>query len=308
MPKVLSVNISKKKGTIKTPVPEIKVDFKGILNDAHYGMYNRNISILGKKNIETFEKKTKRKINYGEFAENITIEGIDLSKVNLLDCFAINDVELEISQIGKECHGAKCAIFKETGDCIMPKEGIFCRVLSEGTIKAGASVIFIPKTFHATVITLSDRASIGEYVDKSGPEIIGLLEKYFTVSGRRIKVEYHLIPDNSEKLLTLVKKSVLEKKDIIITTGGTGIAPKDITPDTIKPLLDKEIPGIMEMIRMKYGSKIPGALLSRSIAGTIGSSLIYTLPGSVKAVEEYMNEILQTLSHLINTLHGLDSH
>jgi len=100
----------------------------------------------------------------------------------------------------------------------------------------------------------------------------------------------------------------VNKYDIIITTGGTGIGPKDFTPDVVKPMLEKEIPGIMEMIRMKYGQQKPNALVSRSVAGVIGETLVFTLPGSVKAVEEYMTEILTMLEHLIYMLHSLDFH
>ena len=96
--------------------------------------------------------------------------------------------------------------------------------------------------------------------------------------------------------------------NIIITTGGTGIGPRDITVETVIPLLSKQIPGIMEYIRIKYGTEKPTALLSRSVAGVIGKSLIYTLPGSVKAVEEYMREIVKTLSHTINMQYGVDKH
>ena len=94
----------------------------------------------------------------------------------------------------------------------------------------------------------------------------------------------------------------------MITTGGTGIGPRDFTHDVVRRLLDKEIPGIMEFIRIKYGTDKPAALLSRSVAGVMGKSLIFTLPGSLKAVNEYMAEISTSLMHMIHMLHGLDSH
>jgi molybdenum cofactor synthesis domain-containing protein len=96
--------------------------------------------------------------------------------------------------------------------------------------------------------------------------------------------------------------------NIIVTTGGTGLGPRDITTETVTPLLSKEIPGIMEFIRIKYGTEMPAALLSRGIAGITGKSLIYTLPGSVRAVEEYMTEILKTLRHTIYMQYGVDKH
>jgi len=306
--KVLSVNISEKKGTIKKPVPEVLINKFGILNDAHSGDWHRQISLLSTESIAKFSKEANRKINYGEFAENITTEGIDLLKVSLLDRFIIGKVELELTQIGKSCHGSNCAIYREVGSCVMPKEGIFCRVISEGKIKKEDSIVYIPKTFHFKIITLSDRANAGVYEDKSGPKIKEIIESYFQKNNRKIVIESIIIPDDAELLKKTILKAKIDKTDCIITTGGTGIGKRDITPDVIKPLLDKEIPGIMDFIRLKYGAEKPNALLSRSIAGIIDDSLIFALPGSPKAVEEYLNEILKTLEHLIYMLNGLDAH
>ena len=306
--KIASVNISEKKGTIKHPVDEIIIKYDGILKDAHFGMKNRSISILCVDNIREFEARVGRKINYGEFAENITLEGINLKVIKLLDRFTIGEIELEVSQIGKECHGSGCAIFKEVGNCIMPKEGIFCRVLKEGKCKADDDVLYHPREIKVSIITLSDRASKGEYTDRSGPKIKEIIENFYSAKNQVIKTNLILIADDSEQLSEQILKETSKKTDVIITTGGTGISPSDITPDTVKPMLDKEIPGIMEMIRIKYGADKPAALLSRSIAGSKDRSLIYTLPGSVKAVEEYMAEILKTLDHLLFTLHSLDVH
>ena len=95
---------------------------------------------------------------------------------------------------------------------------------------------------------------------------------------------------------------------MIVTTGGTGIGPRDITPDVVAPMLTRVIPGIMEAIRVKYGATIPSALLSRGVAGLIGSTLVYTLPGSVKAVNEYLDELFRTLNHSLLMIMGIDSH
>jgi len=99
-----------------------------------------------------------------------------------------------------------------------------------------------------------------------------------------------------------------EAYDIIVTTGGTGLGKRDITPDVIKPMLDKEIPGIMEHIRLKYGADKPNALVSRSIAGVMDTTLVYVLPGSTKAVHEYLHEITPTLEHSLRMIHGVDNH
>ena len=96
--------------------------------------------------------------------------------------------------------------------------------------------------------------------------------------------------------------------DVVVTTGGTGIGPRDITPDVVAGECDRLIPGIMEHIRMTYGSENPAALLSRSVVGVCGETAIYCLPGNVKAVEEYMSEIVKSLEHLILMIQGVDAH
>jgi len=306
--KILSVNISEKKGTIKTPVGKIKITAKGVSKDAHAGDWHRQVSLLGTESIKKVEKTAKRKIKFGEFAENITTEGLELWKTNPLDRFIINNVELEVTQIGKKCHGEKCAIFKEVGNCVMPKEGIFCRVINGGEISEGAKGDYIPKIFKTLIITLSDRASKGEYEDLSGPSVSDKLGKHFEAKGRKYFIERQVIPDDKKLLKEKFTKAIEKEYDFVFTTGGTGIGPRDITIDVIAPLLDKQITGIMELIRVKYGQEKPAALLSRSVAGVKGATLVYCIPGSVKAVEEYMTEILKTIDHSVYMLHGLDLH
>lgn len=303
-----SVNISEGKGTIKKPVGSIQLSLRGVEGDAHSGPWNRQVSLLGTESIAKFEKKANRKVNFGEFAENITTSGMELWKTHPLDRFTCGEIELEVTQIGKECHGTSCAIFKEVGNCVMPKEGIFARVLSTGTLAQGDLLEYHPKMFRILVITLSDRASSGEYDDRSGPRIQELVKIFFDEHALNHFTHYSLIPDDPHKLEELMHKAKEELVDLVITTGGTGIGPRDFTPDVVRPMLDKEIPGIMEMVRMKYGAEKPNALLSRSIAGVMGKSLVFTLPGSVKAINEYMTEIFPSMMHMIYMLHGLDTH
>lgn len=306
--KVVSVNISEKKGTIKKPVDEITINETGVVNDAHAGSWHRQVSLLGIESVNRFAAMAKREVKCGEFAENITTEGCVLHNSKILDRFYINDVELEVTQIGKECHGNTCAIFREVGDCVMPKEGIFCRVIKGGKIKAGDTFSYSPKIFKVAVITLSDRASKGEYTDRSGPKINEMIQSHFESSGQKFEIENVLIPDDELQLKNFLNKFVKKQFDIVITTGGTGIGSKDITVDVVKPMLQKEIPGIMDFIRFKYGSDKPNALISRSVAGVINKTMIFTLPGSVKAVTEYMTEINKVLNHLILMVHDIDAH
>ena len=165
----------------------------------------------------------------------------------------------------------------------------------------------LPDRFKVLIITLSDRAFKGEYKDLSGPGIKERLEEFFKTENWDSEITVTLIPDDADSLKELILEAE-KSSNMIFSTGGTGIGPRDITTETVKPLLDKEIPGIMEFIRVKYGAEKPNALLSRGVAGLMGKSLIYTLPGSVRAVEEYMTEILKTIKHLIYMQYGIDAH
>jgi molybdopterin adenylyltransferase len=165
----------------------------------------------------------------------------------------------------------------------------------------------LPDKYEILIITLSDRAHRGEYEDLSGPAIKARISEYCNSLGWEFSINMTVMPDDAEILSELLR-SAGAVYNIIFTTGGTGIGPRDITVETVRPLLSKEIPGIMEFIRLKYGAEMPNALLSRGVAGIIGNSLIYTLPGSVRAVNEYMTEILKTLKHTILMQYGIDTH
>jgi molybdenum cofactor synthesis domain-containing protein len=158
------------------------------------------------------------------------------------------------------------------------------------------------------IITLSDRASQGEYEDKSGPLLRQLTENFFRSVGRHCEIQIEILPDEREQLERTILHFIGEQADIILTTGGTGIGPRDITPDVIRPMLTREIPGIMELIRVKYGMQFPNVLVSRSLAGVISGTLIYALPGSPKAAREYAEEIFKTVEHSLRMLHQIDSH
>ncbi len=143
--KVLSVNISEKKGVIKQPVKQISICETGIKHDAHAGKWHRQVSLLAAESITRFEKVLGRNLAYGEFAENITTEGLVLYEMSPGDIIKIGkDVVMEVTQIGKKCHGDGCAIFTSAGRCVMPKEGIFCKVIRNGNITANDEIIYLP--------------------------------------------------------------------------------------------------------------------------------------------------------------------
>jgi molybdenum cofactor synthesis domain-containing protein len=305
---VISVNVSTEKGTPKRPVAEVTLDGLGVVGDAHAGPWHRQVSLLGQESIDRFARESGRSVSPGEFAENLTLRGIDLSGVALMDRFRAGPAELEVTQIGKECHGEGCAIFREVGKCVMPSEGIFCRVLKGGTVRPGDAVEREPYVLRLQVITLSDRASRGDYEDRSGPTVAEALRDFAGARRWEAAVRTTVLPDDADRLLAALAEARDMGCDAVFTTGGTGVGPRDITPDVVASFCDKTIPGIMDSIRIKCGARNPRALLSRSIAGLAGRTLVFALPGSVRAVGEYMGEILAVLEHLILTVHGVDAH
>jgi molybdenum cofactor synthesis domain-containing protein len=163
-------------------------------------------------------------------------------------------------------------------------------------------------TLKIVIITLSDRASRGIYEDLSSKLIREIIEKYLTENGWRFKTQHCVIPDEIVDFRHKLLKAKAEQVDLIFTAGSTGVGPRDIAPEVVRPMLDKEIPGIMELIRVKYGLISPNAVLSRSLAGIMGTAQIYSMPGSTKAVKEYMTEIVKTIEHLIFMYRGIDTH
>lgn len=150
-----------------------------------------------------------------------------------------------------------------------------------------------------SVLTISDRCSKELCEDKSGPLISEL------ISSVTETVEYVIVPDEKELISAeLIRLSDEVKSDIIFTTGGTGFAPRDVTPEATKAVIEKEVPGIPEAIRAKSLEITPKAMLSRAAAGIRGKTLIINLPGSPKAVRESLEVVMPVLSHAVETLSG----
>ncbi len=150
----------------------------------------------------------------------------------------------------------------------------------------------------AAILTLSDKGSKGEREDRSGLVISEMLKQI----GAEI-IHYEILPDEKED----IKKKLIylsAKADLILTTGGTGLSPRDVTPDATLDVIEKEIPGIPEAMRSKGMEITNRAMLSRSVAGIRGETLIINLPGSPKAVEENLLIILETIPHAIKKIHG----
>lgn len=148
------------------------------------------------------------------------------------------------------------------------------------------------------ILTLSDKGSKGERTDVSGPSIEKLIMKL-----KAEVVSYNILPDNKEKIKRKLV-SLCKKTDLILTTGGTGVSPSDVTPDATREILHYEIPGIAEAMRAASLKKTPYAMISRAVAGVRGETLIINLPGSPKAVRETLLVILPVLPHAIEKIKG----
>ena len=140
MGKVVSVNISQRKGERKHPVPEIQLKLRhGIVGDAHAGDWHRQVSLLAEESIDTMRAGCSILLDEGIFAENINVAGLELKTLPIGTCLAVGGAELEVTQIGKECH-TECAIKRAVGKCVMPTEGIFAIVTKEGTVRPGDEI------------------------------------------------------------------------------------------------------------------------------------------------------------------------
>lgn len=303
MGKILAICTSDVRGIQKTPVQSgTFIKNWGIEGDAHAGTWHRQVSLLSFDKIEAFRLKGAN-VDFGAFGENLVVEGFDFRTLPVGTLFKCGSVLLEMTQIGKECH-SHCAIYKQVGDCIMPREGVFARVLEGGQINIGDELQIIERTekrpFQAAVITLSDKGSRGEREDKSGPVIV----KRLVNSGYEVAETLLIADEVSELKKQLLRLCDQRQLDFILTTGGTGFTARDITPETTISVATKLAPGIAEAIRA-YSMKItPRAMLSRGASVIRNKTLIVNLPGSPKACEESLDCILDTISHGLDLLRG----
>ncbi|GAB4339755.1 MAG: MogA/MoaB family molybdenum cofactor biosynthesis protein [Desulfobulbaceae bacterium] len=156
------------------------------------------------------------------------------------------------------------------------------------------------KTYTFGVLTLSDKGARGEREDTSGPLLCDLLREHGF-----LQAEYAVIPDTREEIVRYLTKWTDELGiDLVVTTGGTGVAPRDVTPEATRDVLEREIPGMAEAMRSASLAKTPHAMLSRGIAGMRGKSLIINLPGSRKAARENIEVVLPALEHALYKLQG----
>ena len=294
--RIRAVCVSPSKGTEKRPAEKgVLIRDYGIEGDAHAGKWHRQVSLLSYESVQEFNRQG-AEVTDGDFGENLLVEGIDLKKLPVGTLLKAGTVILRLTQIGKECH-SNCVIRRRTGDCIMPREGVFAEVLEGGEIRAGDEITAeLPdpeRPFRAAVITLSDKASRGERTDESGPAAAEMLAS----AGYEI-IETVLLPDEPELLKKELRRLADQRQaDLVITSGGTGFSPRDRTPEATMAVADRNAPGIAEYIRMRSMEVTSRAMLGRGVSVIRGNTLIINLPGSPKAVRESLGFVLGTLEH-----------
>jgi|ETNmetMinimDraft_26_1059896.scaffolds.fasta_scaffold18235_2 molybdenum cofactor synthesis domain-containing protein len=305
MGRIDAVCISNEKGERKIPVESaIVLANHGIDSDAHAGPWHRQVSLLGAEDIQTMRDNLPD-VGPGDFAENIILSGLDLASLGLgtrlrLGCETV----LSITQIGKVCH-TPCRIFHLTGDCIMPKLGLFARVLEGGKICVGDDAEVFEavrrETFQAVVLTISDRCSRGEAQDTAGPAATKRLQESLSAHVYATRI----IPDEYQTIAESLKHYCDGHSiDLAVTVGGTGFSPRDVTPEATRQIIERPTPGLDEAMRTASLAKTPHAMLSRGVSGIRGSTLIVNLPGSQLGAVENLDAILPALGHGLQKLRG----
>ena len=303
---MLRESVSAKKGERKTPVDTARlVTNHGIDGDAHAGDWHRQVSLLAASDVEIMRAKGLPDLKAGDFAENIVLSGINLDELGLGSRLRLgDDVVVSLTQIGKVCH-AHCAIYHQTGDCIMPRRGVFARVLEGGTLNTGDEVTVVeavPRTaVQCVVLTISDRCSRGEAEDTAGPAVAALL-------GRELGAHLYaleIIPDEQEQIEARIKHYATGHTiDLVCAVGGTGFSPRDVTPEAVSAVVDRPTPGLDEAMRQASLKVTPHAMLSRATSGICGSTLVLSLPGSERGSTQNLETLLPALGHGIKKLRG----
>ena len=306
MGQVDALCVSAEKGERKSPVDSaaFRADH-GIESDAHAGPWHRQVSLLAAEDIETVRRAGLEDLSPGDFAENVIVSGLDLGSLGLGSRVRLGaDVVLSMTQIGKVCHD-RCRIYHLTGDCIMPRLGLFARVAHGGRASVGdtAEVLeVVPRAhFQAVVLTISDRCSRGETQDTAGPAVAERLKELLSA---HVYVT-EIIPDEVEIISERLKHySDGHSIDLAVTVGGTGFSPRDVTPEATRGVVHRLTPGLDEAMRAASVAKTPHAMLSRGVSGIRGSTLIVNLPGSRRAAVENLDAIIPALGHGLRKLRG----
>ena len=306
MARIEALCLSEERGVAKRAVEQAEFrENHGLVGDAHAAAWHRQVSLLAAEDIEQARAAGLTDLSPGDFAENVIVSGLDLASLGLGTRLRLGEaVELSVTQLGKVCH-SPCRIQQITGDCLMPRRGVFARVLRGGAVRVGDSVEVVElvgrQRTQVVVLTISDRCSRGLTEDTAGPAAAGRLAEALEAHVYRIEV----LPDERERIAERLRHYCDGHSiDLLVTVGGTGLSPRDVTPEATRDVVERLTPGLDEAMRAASGAKTPHAALSRGCSGIRGSTLILSLPGSRRAAVENLDAILHALKHGLKKLRG----
>lgn len=284
------------------------------------------VKVSSTKTIEAVKNNTVPKGNVLEMSKAAGLLGVKNTPLILPDChpipiestkidYTINDIEIIINvtvktiyKTGVEVeamHGAS-VVALNIYDMLKPiDKGVFISDVKLENKKGGKSEYSkdIDPNLTASIFVCSDSVSAGKKQDFAGKAIISELK-----NNKVNVVDYVIIPDNENDIKTQLKKAINKKIDLIIYTGGTGLSKTDITPETLMPLIERRIPGVEEAMRSYGQNRTPYAMLSRSLAGLIGDTLVLSLPGSTGGAKETMKSIFPSILHVFHIIQGGKRH
>lgn len=280
------------------------------------------VKVSSEETIKAIEEKTVPKGDVFAMSKAVGLLGVKNTPLILADChpipieftgieYTINGLEIHIEctiktiyKTGVEVeamHGAS-VVALNMYDMLKPiDKGVEIHSIKLLSKKGGKSDIGKKNydNLTAAVIVCSDTVSAGTKEDKAGKAIIEKLQGYGITSA-----SHDVVPDEVESIQEMVKHHQQKGVDLIIFTGGTGLSPRDITPEALEPLLDRRVPGIEEAIRNYGQQRIPTTMLSRSVAGVIGQSIVLSFPGSTNGAKESMDAIFPAILHAFGILKG----
>ena len=305
-PFLAAVCISPERGMRKSPVQTANaLEAHGLEGDAHAGSGTRQVSLLSTASLERMRAERgpdASDVLPGCCGENVDVDGMELHSllpgVVLLLCPA--PARLRVTEIGKPDHeGRADSVIRGN---IFPREGIFAEVLESGEVSPGSEVTVerSGSSGSAAVLTVSDSCFQGERIDESGPEALRLLsESGFSCT------RYATVPDEMEEIGEKLRSWCDDGSiDLLITTGGTGLSPRDVTPEATLAQVSRVVPGLAELVRIRSSESVPTACLSRAVAGIRSGVLVMNLPGSVRAVRQSMDILAEALPHALETISG----